>query len=482
MPYQGEVANKASHRNMIKQPDVAKFLKGCHYLKPPGPGEAQEMAGAFADAPPLEDVPLPSQIIAIDGSDYESSLDDHLLPSTRIGYVQIGCVLIDMEQMNRLRVENGRYVDPFEVAKLEENNSPLAFPVPSSNVRWDGAPTVRRGFRAAVEQHFRSELTQTRKGDPSSSLRGTLFFIASRRAGPLGTGNPRRLRVHRCPNEGCGDDQPIEVRIENDEEQCPKCGGPIYATDCLRIWEAVTDYQSNYEALGRLMNALENLLFVHYVRFFADNSLTALSSTVFFIDGPLAVYGNAAWLHAPILGYLHEVNQRLRELILSEVLVIGLQKTGQIADYANMLDRHLAKGRLLAIDDDYRYRYIVTSRDPSSNGFGAETHYGQDFIFKTESGRVFVFAIPYPFTSKAAVADFVKAKVEVPRYPVLPRALRLIQHLESDLYKNATIPVVLAHRYTAISLVPGGRVLDILTRKAFEHEPSGGLPAHGGGS
>src|SRR5438093_2047996 len=142
---------------MIKQPDVAKFLIGCHYLKPPGPGEAQDMARAFAQTPSLEDVPLPSQIIAIDGSDYESSLDDQLLPSTRIGYVQIGCVLIDMEQMNRLRVENGRYVDPFEVAKLEENNSPLSFPVPSSNVRWKGAATVRSGFRAAVEQHFRSE-------------------------------------------------------------------------------------------------------------------------------------------------------------------------------------------------------------------------------------------------------------------------------------------------------------------------------------
>ena len=49
----------------------------------------------------------------------------------------------------------------------------------------------------------------------------------------------------------------------------------------------------------------------------------------------------------------------------------------------------------LAIDDDYRYRYIVTSRDPSKNGFGAETHYGQDFILKTGSGRLFAFAYAY---------------------------------------------------------------------------------------
>ena len=39
-----------------------------------------------------------------------------------------------------------------------------------------------------------------------------------------------------------------------------------------------------------------------------------------------------------------------------------------------------------------------------------------------------------------------------------------------DTNRNATVPVVLAHHYTAISLVPGGRVLDILTRKALKKE------------
>jgi hypothetical protein len=31
--------------------------------------------------------------------------------------------------------------------------------------------------------------------------------------------------------------------------------------------------------------------------------------------------------------------------------------------------------------------------------------------------------------------------------------------------ENASVPIVLAHRYTAISLVPGGKVLDILSRQ-----------------
>lgn len=43
-----------------------------------------------------------------------------------------------------------------------------------------------------------------------------------------------------------------------------------------------------------------------------------------------------------------------------------------------------------------------------------------------------------------------------------------IDHFESDLNVNAVVPIALAHRYTAISLSPGGRVLDILTKDALE--------------
>lgn len=33
-----------------------------------------------------------------------------------------------------------------------------------------------------------------------------------------------------------------------------------------------------------------------------------------------------------------------------------------------------------------------------------------------------------------------------------------------DLYENAVIPVALAHRHASISLAPGGKVLDLVTR------------------
>jgi hypothetical protein len=64
--------------------------------------------------------------------------------------------------------------------------------------------------------------------------------------------------------------------------------------------------------------------------------------------------------------------------------------------------------------------------------------------------------------------DFASVKTEMERYTDLTKALALINHFETDLYENAVVPIALAHRYTAISLSPGGRVLDLLTRKAMD--------------
>jgi hypothetical protein len=55
--------------------------------------------------------------------------------------------------------------------------------------------------------------------------------------------------------------------------------------------------------------------------------------------------------------------------------------------------------------------------------------------------------------------------VKFDRYENLAKAINLINHFESDLYRNAVVPIALAHRYTAISLKPGGQVLDLLTRR-----------------
>jgi hypothetical protein len=462
MPYEREFASKTAQSEFLRNPDIKAFLGQCDFLTPPTDEEAQLMADRFSE-PTDTDVKMQSFVVAVDGSNYESSIDDKL-PSTKVGYIKIGAILIDLEEFSLLR--EGKHVDPFKVAKLQDNNSALTFSVPSANIRWGNKSNVRDSFRAFVDHQFMGPLTRFKENDPLTSLRSTLFHLASLRPGDMHTGDPSRLKIYKCPDCGNG---PVEVQDIPDRQSCSFCGADIYPTDCLRIWEDVSDYQSNQIAISRLMLVLEHIIPIHYMRHFYINAPLLLSDMAFFVDGPLAFFGNPAWLHRSVMIFLQEVKKKLAKFNQPPLTIIGLQKTGQVVDHVNLISKFIPNNRLLAIDDEYRYKYILSGRDPSQNGFGFETYYGQDFIFKTPSGRTFVFAIPYPYASKDAMGvDFVREKIKFENYPQLHQALKLITHLESDLFENAVVPIALAHRYTAISFQPGGRVLDLLTRNALK--------------
>jgi hypothetical protein len=423
------------HFDIVKNPEVSQFLDECDYLESPSEEEASVIVNQYTGVPSFDHVDLPSNIIAFDGSRHESSISDRL-PSTRVGYVKVSSVLIKLDEFNTLRV--GRFVDPFKVAALRDNSSSLTLAVPSSNVRWNECGSVRDSFRAKVDQFFYGESTRFNPDDPTTSLRTTLFHLAHRRPKGMETHSPRYLKVNRCPTCGIG---PLTLEDKPEQQYCENCNAKVYPTDVLRLWEEVMDHQANLGAITRLMLIIEHLLPIHYIRRLADGTLASLSKTAFFIDGPLAIFGVSAWLHASIMRYIAEINERLHEKNFSGLLMIGLQKTGQVVDHVHLIDRFIPDNRLFALDDEYRYKYVISSRNPSSNGFGFETYYGQDFIYKTESGRTFVFALPYPFkTKKLSEGNFVERKTDFQNYETLPHALALINHFQSDLYENAVVP------------------------------------------
>lgn len=219
------------------------------------------------------------------------------------------------------------------------------------------------------------------------------------------------------------------------------------------------------------MLAVEHMLPAHYINYLLESNfpLDQLASIAFFVDGPVAIFGTCAWLSRPLMKYYYQVNKKLHREGLTNITIIGLQKTGQLSDYFGLVSKHIPENTVYPVDDEYRYQYIIASRDPSKVGFGDETYYGQDFLFKTASGRRFVVGIPYPFPGKGKHEEgsFHKLKTEVERYTNLIRTLALINRFETDLYANAVIPIALAHRYTAISASPGGKVLDILSKNSF---------------
>ena len=151
-------------------------------------------------------------------------------------------------------------------------------------------------------------------------------------------------------------------------------------------------------------------------------------------------------------------------LDLKMPVIIGLQKSGYVVEYMQLLNRHIPTNRLFSITDEFRYNYLGIER--SKNGFGSETYYGHDFAVKTRSGKLFIFGLPYPFPTKSTAHNFLEEKANMDHYLELQQALSLITQVETDLYRDALVPIALAHRYTAISLRPGGRVLDVMGRSA----------------
>ncbi len=178
MPYINEYADKTSHADIVRNPDIQTFLSECKYMIEPSEADIEAVNSKFT-TPPDYDKPLPDNLLSIDGSNYEASIRDDI-PCTRIGYVKVGNLLIKRNQFNSL--QNGTpFVNPFKVAALKENNSSISFALPSSNIQYKGQSTVRNGFRLALDQALYE--VRTVRNNPATSLRTTLFKLASYRTG-----------------------------------------------------------------------------------------------------------------------------------------------------------------------------------------------------------------------------------------------------------------------------------------------------------
>lgn len=449
MPYARETAGKGGHADFVRNPDVIGFLGNCTYLREPSDEEAAAIGAMFAPAPSGEVPLLPRHVLASDASKSDTPISEKL-PSTQIGFLKVSHVLINMSKYEGLINPKNRFVDPFKAAEIHRDAHPVTFTMPGSNVRYKGSHSVKDGFRRALFD----QLIVLGGEAGGISLAHVLMELEQ-----------GALAISTCP--ACRGS--ISVEFDNDgmTKSCELCQAEIFATDVLRLHEGISDFGDNSAAMTRMMNAVEHLMLAAFIMQVWRGDLSRLAELAFVMDGPLAIFGEPAKLSQRLQRLVHKVNSELSAKGLPQMLVLGLQKTGGLMDHAKLIERHLRPGTLRIVDDAYRNDYITGGDSPADN-FGNETYYGQDFIFRTERGRVFNFAIPYPFADKThreGGKGFAKAKVELDRYGLLIRqACDLIRHFEMDLYDSAIVPVALAHRHASISLMPGGKVLDLMVR------------------
>lgn len=253
-------------------------------------------------------------------------------------------------------------------------------------------------------------------------------------------------------------------------QYCPECHKRIFATDTLRLYEEVDETSpTNRGVLGRFEKVIRHIHLAHLLRILKlknkDSYLKALNSLAIILNGPLAVVGTAAWLHGSLMKAINEINMQLREKGYTDLMIVGIINGGlAINDYANLIEKHLESNSLLCVSDEFRDKYINFNREASGTTFGAETYYGQDFIWKNKQGNILIFDLPYFVGDKSGLEVFKKEKSNYARYNNLQRTLRLLQELKCDLDDSSIAPLVLSRQYTAISMEPGAKVLDMLSK------------------
>ena len=129
-------------------------------------------------------------------------------------------------------------------------------------MKYKGEMSVRDGFRRALDESLYN--CRFDDSDPSTSVRTTLFRLASHRA--ENSGNDK-LTLFKCPS--CGAEK-IELWDIPEKQLCPHCQNVVYPSDCLRIWEDVGDAGSNQSALTRFTNSFMHILIAHYIRYLKE--------------------------------------------------------------------------------------------------------------------------------------------------------------------------------------------------------------------
>lgn len=471
MPYNKQRADKTAHAEFIENPDISSLVEQSAYLKEPSPESARQLGDGFTAAFEYEGE-IPKFVHASDGSFYEASLDERY-PTTKVGYVKVSSLILDVEKYLSLGTGgevSRRYIDPMEKSSLEKNVRALSMALPSANLRYNNADSVANGFRQRLYEDFINPKT---KLPNSGTLLDSLFRLATSAGGNHGTrtDTSRVIFVHKCPNceyqpNDNGHGMPgFSIDEKIGPVACAECGHTIYPTDTLRLHETITDHGGLSGGLSRIMNVAEYMVLAHTILdCLRGDYLSSLSDVCFFVDGPLAFFGQPAWLHRPMQNLIYLANRELTKYNRPPMIMLGMQKQGVLSDHSRMISKYLPRNSFRFIDDEYRNKYI--SPVAHDKNFGNETYFGQDFIYHTAKGNVFVVGIPYTFQDKNS-PSFKTEKALVKNYPDLPKVLKMIRIFESDLYEGSLVPIIVAHRNASISRLPGGKVLDIASRINF---------------
>lgn len=447
MPYESddsyETAKKLGHVPIVENELVQEELEGF------------ETRNSDPDDIPLDDHTVDIEtldspepeiefLLSFDGSNLEVATKEEY-PSNRIGFIQIAGVMTRLDVLEKQQSQ--RFVDPAEVNDLADV-SLQDIVMPSTNYCRDDADTTRESWRKQTFETFKSRYIED-----ESLLEHFLRIVESHeKTAPSGD-----IIVARCPAPDCAAEN---LAVDPyDGGTCSRCGADVYPTDTLRIHERVNEQQRNGRAISSLMSVIEHLSMVAYLRYLHENMPERLSRVGFVVDGPLAQFDTYAWFHEPLLQTIETVYEQQREQGYSPPVIVGVEKSGNFVDHADNIRDQLEPYSILGLSSRYIYEHIITTRDTGQE-YGSNTYYGQKFIYKSKSDRIFCISVP-----KLPQGEPRHAPAS---YPLLRKTVDTLSMVETALYEDSLIPVSLAHENASIPLKSGGKVLELFAKEIHQ--------------
>ncbi|PRR73698.1 DNA double-strand break repair nuclease NurA [Neomoorella humiferrea] len=447
MPYESEHTSYIALSRIANSEKVQGFLGQC-IVRPPEQRALADNAEGLTRVEGLHPECLPRFVVAIDGSSTRVPVENGF-PGAEVGFVSIALVLLDLEQIKYLSEE--KFPPPPRVDRTVRTGAG-EFVLPGCNVHRRDDLDPKHSFR---RQLFEA-LNDIRTVEEGESLLETYQALLEYKS---------YTRDAQCPYEDCKkEDRTLERKPGAYVCSC-SLNRPLYSTDGLRIHEAFNPTGPSGEAYGEVMQVVERLLLVNFLRTLEQKGwLDSLSQIALIIDGPLAVFGHPAWLKDAITKELRRINEVVKKVTGFDLLLLGIEKSGAFMDHFIRLDTHVGgspglfpPGTALLLTDRYIKTHIVLSG--SERPYGYQTYFGRKFFYKTRSGARIVGMTPF---FREADADLSVARAE--QFPRLGEVLALLDLLVSSRYPDALVPLVEAHARATIARGLGMRVLEELVR------------------
>lgn len=452
MPYEGEFAGYKPLARIANSERVQDIVSRCKKRMP---------EEGYSDVEPLvSDVQpsgwLPDLVLAVDGSYHQLPVENGY-PGAEMAYITVASVILDVKKQRDL--DRKRPVDPLASRDTEEAGS-IDCALPGCNVIVDEESTPTASFRRV----FFESIKEKRPLSDGETLLDTYESLLSYKP---------ETRPQQCPYDDCPVDA-VYVPAPGKSVCACEQQRTWYSTDALRIHEGLNPAGPSGAMFAEAMQVWERVWAVNFLRWIEKEPrrFRLLRKLAIVLDGPLAVFGHPAWLSHAIYRELKRINEAARRVIDTDLLLIGVEKSGAFVDHYEVLDAPTrgmsGKPRFgpqteVLLTNEYIRAHIAIGDKP----FGEDTYFGRKFFYKTSSGARIVASLPFLTEESRDLS-----RGDARHFPRLEDAMSLLDATFSARFPNAVAPLVSAHAEAAIPLNLGREVLEQLASSLMAEESS----------